>query len=73
LLGAGFNKKIKIDSYIIVNMFNNNNKMLKTRVIIFKDFHNIPDKFRLIMLRIIAEMQKAILRYVILPCKISGK
>jgi hypothetical protein len=61
--------------YIIENRFNNNSKILKTKMIIFKIFHNFPDNFRLIQLRAIAEIQKNTLRNVVsyLPCKKSGK
>ncbi len=49
--------------------------ILKTKMIIFKIFHNFPDNFRLILLREIAEIQKNTLRNVVpnLPCKKSGK
>jgi len=75
LLGAGFVHLARQGIYIIENKFNNNNKILKTKMIIFNTFHNFPDNFKLMLLRIIAKIQKATLRYVVSnrPCKKSGK
>lgn len=75
VLGICFVQKISQGIYIIENRFNNNSKMLKTKVIIFKIFHNFPDNVRLILLSIIDNMQKAILNIVVshLPFKKSGK
>ena len=46
-----------------------------TKMAIFKIFHNFPDTFKQIILRIIAITQKARLKRVVLyiPCKKSGK
>lgn len=44
-------------------------------MIIFKHFHNFPDNLRLMLLRIIANKQKAKLIYSVTygPCRNSGK
>ena len=65
----------KSEVYIIENKFKYNSNVLNTRIITFNAFHIFLGNFKLILLRITAEIQNAMLRSVIshLPSKESGK
>jgi hypothetical protein len=65
----------KVADYIIENKFKNNKKLLVIKTITFSPFQNIPDNLKLILLKIIADAQRKMLRSVVLhlPSRKSGK